>query len=188
MLLVNLLPWRLQRNRYRRQRLFVLLSSTLLLTCLILFYLVDSNNQENQQLEMQIRQLKQGTADLKKRIDVVLQVQQHLKLISMAFVDIEQIGRSVGQTLALFSYIEQTLPSNVWLMEVSIHQRRLILLGKGMSYSAIAAFSLQMSRFTLIDNGILSHVVASGRATNDDEAAFHFIFTADWLGEHFHGD
>lgn len=187
MLPVNLLPWRLQRNRYRRQRLFILLSSTLLLTCLILFYLAHSHHEKNQQIEKQITQLKQATADLKKRIDVVLQAQQHLQLITTAFFDVEQMGHSVEQTLMLFSHIEQALSNDVWLMEVSIHQRRLTILGKGMSYSAIIAFSLQMSRFTLIDNGILSHVVASGQATNDDEA-FHFIFTADWLGSHFHGD
>ena len=137
---INLLPWREERRKLRQQtfQLRLVLAAVVAIVVLILWWLglssaISNQNERNAYLNDQIKQIDKQIADIK-----TLQQQKAQMLARMNII--EQLQASRMASVHLFDQLVKTLPSGVYLTQVSQQGNQLTIQGVAESSARVSTY------------------------------------------------
>lgn len=137
---INLLPWREERRKLRQQtfQLRLVLAAIVAIVVLILWWLglssaISNQNERNAYLTDQIKQIDKQITDIK-----TLQQQKAQMLARMNII--EQLQASRMASVHLFDQLVKTLPSGVYLTQVSQNGTQLTIQGVAESSARVSTY------------------------------------------------
>ena len=137
---INLLPWREERRKIRQQtfQMRMVLAAIVGIVVLVLWWLGLSNaitnqNERNAYLNDQIKQIDKQIADIK-----TLQQQKAQMLARMNII--EQLQASRMASVHLFDQLVKTLPSGIYLTQVSQNGSQLTIQGVAESSARVSTY------------------------------------------------
>jgi len=137
---INLLPWREERRKLRQQtfQLRLVLAAVVAIVVLILWWLglssaISNQNERNAYLNDQNKQIDKQIADIK-----TLQQQKAQMLARMNII--EQLQASRMASVHLFDQLVKTLPSGVYLTQVSQQGNQLTIQGVAESSARVSTY------------------------------------------------
>ena len=137
---INLLPWREERRKLRQQtfQLRLVLAAIVAIVVLILWWLglssaISNQNERNAYLTDQIKQIDKQITDIK-----TLQQQKAQMLARMNII--EQLQASRMASVHLFDQLVKTLPSGVYLTQVSQNGSQLTIQGVAESSARVSTY------------------------------------------------
>lgn len=137
---INLLPWREEQRKQRRQEFIVGIVAALLFAGVLAFAVrwqmssaIDAQNRRNDYLKAEI-------ADLDKQIAEILDLEQRKNRLKSRIQVIEQLERSRPEIVHVFDQLVRTLPDGVYLTGVKQTDRQLTLKGVAQSSTRVASY------------------------------------------------
>jgi type IV pilus assembly protein PilN len=137
---INLVPWREAERKRKRQEFGVGVAAALVFAAVISFFVnwqmqsaIDAQNQRNQYLNDQIRELDKQIAEI---LDLEAQKQ---RLIARMQV-IEQLERSRPEIVHVFDQLVRTTPDGIYLTLVKQTDRKITLKGLAQSSTRVASY------------------------------------------------
>ncbi|HEY8537778.1 MAG TPA: PilN domain-containing protein [Steroidobacteraceae bacterium] len=137
---INLLPWREEQRKQRRQEFVVGILAALVFAGLLA---LATRWQMNSMIEAQNRRndyLKAEIAELDKQIAEILDLEQRRDRLKSRIQVIEQLERSRPEIVHVFDQLVKTLPDGVYLTGVKQTNRRLTLKGVAQSSTRVASY------------------------------------------------
>lgn len=171
---VNLLPWRLRRQRQRYifwLRCFAV-QLLLVLALLAAVYFLLRYQQARQHSMLQI--LTQQHTDLAGRIQ---QTQKMMAEVARLAAKDARYQHNRAQNLRYLSLLQQlsvTLPDTLWLTGFEENAKGISLRGQGGAYAEIVTFERRLAALPLLQGGRLVEVMPR------KEGGLTFTFTARW--------
>jgi type IV pilus assembly protein PilN len=136
---INLLPWRAELRKKRRNQFFVGLGAAVaaalvvvLLANLVMGLIIDNQRQRNQLLETEIKALD-------KRIAEILDLESKKDSLLARMEIIEKLQRSRPEIVHVFDQLVRTLPDGVFLASVKQSGARLEIKGAAESNTRVSA-------------------------------------------------
>jgi type IV pilus assembly protein PilN len=137
---INLLPWRAEQRKKRRNQFFIALGGAVLaaglvvlLGSLVMGAIIDNQRERNQVLEDEI-------AALDKRIEEILDLEAKKEGLLARMEIIEKLQRSRPEVVHVFDQLVRTLPDGVSLNSVKQAQSRIEIKGSAESNTRVSAF------------------------------------------------
>ncbi|MDQ2070209.1 PilN domain-containing protein [Natronospira bacteriovora] len=137
---INLLPWREEARKQRQKEFGVQMAGAAILGGLMLFYAhttvsgwIDHQQQRNNRLQAEIRQLEEKIAEIEDLQDTKERLLARMRII-------EELQKSRPNGVRLFDDLVQTLPSGVYLREVTQSGANLTIRGVAESQARVAAY------------------------------------------------
>lgn len=137
---INLLPWREELRTQRRNQFFVGLGGAAVAAAavigighLVMNGIIDSQRERNDLLKAEI-------AELDKRIEDILELENQKSRLLARMEIIEQLQRSRPDVVRVFDQLVRTLPDGVRLTAVKQTGKRLEIRGSAESNTRVSAF------------------------------------------------
>jgi type IV pilus assembly protein PilN len=137
---INLLPWREEARRERQKQFAIQLGGAAILGGLMLFYghttvggWIDHQQQRNNRLQDEIRQLEVKIAEIEDLQDTKDRLLARMRII-------EELQKSRPNGVRLFDDLVRTLPSGVYLRELTQSGANLTIRGVAESQARVAAY------------------------------------------------
>jgi type IV pilus assembly protein PilN len=137
---INLLPWRAELRKRRRNEFFMGLGGAVLaaglvvlLASLIMGGIIDNQKERNQLLQSEIEALDQ-------RIKEIIDLEQKKQRLLARMEIIEQLQRSRPEIVHVFDELVRTLPEGVYLTSIRQTERQIELKGAAESNTRVSAF------------------------------------------------
>jgi pilus assembly protein HofN len=171
---VNLLPWRLRRQRQRYTfwlRCFVA-QLLLVLAMLAVAYFLLHYQQERQHSRLQ--SLTQQHTELAGRIQQTQQMMVELARLAAKNARYQHNRAQNLRYLSLLQQLSVTLPDALWLTGFEENPRGIFLQGQGGAYAEIVTFERRLAALPLLQGCRLVEV------TQRKEGGLAFTLTAHW--------
>jgi type IV pilus assembly protein PilN len=159
---INLLPWRDEERKERKLAFFVAIGGATLAACVVAFagYLmlnsmIESQNQRNERLRAEIRQLD-------KQIEEINNLESAKQKFIARMEIIEKLQRSRPEIVHLFDEIVKQLPEGVYLTGVKQTDKRLRFDGVAQSSTRVSAFMRNIDGSEWLRNPDLEVVQTAG--------------------------
>lgn len=149
---INLLPWREELRKQRRNQFFAALGAAavaagvLLLLAYFAFDGVIGHQRDRNEL------LKQEIAELDKRIEEIIDLEQKKDRLLARMEIIEQLQRSRPGIVHVFDELVRTLPDGVFLTEIKQTGKRLEIVGSAESNTRVSALMRNIDQSEWLDN------------------------------------
>jgi type IV pilus assembly protein PilN len=170
---INLLPWRAELRKKRRNQFFMALGGAvlaagvvILLGSLVMGAIIDNQRSRNQLLKDEI------TA-LDKRIEEILDLEAKKDGLLARMEIIEKLQRSRPEVVHVFDQLVRTLPEGVSLASVKQSQSKLEIKGSAESNTRVSAFMRNIDKSGWLKEPDLEvvEVKATGKGGKADPAA-----------------
>jgi type IV pilus assembly protein PilN len=161
---INLLPWRAERRKQREREFFLQLGAAFVAALLVLllwvFWMnlrIDNQNERNDYLQGQIKQLDERIAKIKD-LEKVRQ-----RLLARKQI-IEQLQANRSQMVHLFDEMVKTIPSSVRLTSMKQNGESMVLFGVAQSNASVAEYMRNLDASPWMGNADLDKTEIKYRA------------------------
>lgn len=177
---INLLPWRAELRKKRRNQFFIGLGGAVigaavvvLIANLVMGFIIDKQRERNQILKSEI-------AVLDERIKEILDLETRRDSLLARMEIIERLQRSRPEIVHVFEQLVRTLPEGVHLTAVTQTGTRLEIKGRAESNTRVSALMRNIDKSGWLkepDLDVVEVKAASGRGKADATAARSSEFT-----------
>jgi type IV pilus assembly protein PilN len=149
---INLLPWRQEQRKERKNSFFIALGGAALAAGLVAFagYLafdsmIGSQEKRNERLRAEI-------LELDKQIEKINSLEQRKNRFIARMKVIERLQRSRPEIVHLFDELAKTVPDGTYLTNVTQTDKRLKIEGVAQSSTRVSAFMRRISESSWLKN------------------------------------
>ncbi len=171
---VNLLPWRLRRQRQRYRfwlRCFYVQLLAALVTLAFIYGMLSGRQAQQRQI---LQGLEQQQAELSGQLQQRQQMMAELARLAAEDARRQQNHAHNQRYLALLQQLSRALPEALWLTELEEDAKGISLRGLGGHYAAIATFERRLTALPLLQGCRLAEV------TQRQDGVLAFTLTARW--------
>lgn len=171
MIRVNLLPPEMRGRQLAFRRVFTLIASAVFL---LLFLLYAYDYMELRSLEQKQRQAQESHALLKRSEQRQAEIEQKRQKIAAKNAILVELSKSNTSWHAVLIHISDLIPDNIWLREISLNEKReLIIKGNAIHYQDLAAFLQKFEQNALLkDAALITSSSAKEESTQVESIAF----------------
>lgn len=171
---VNLLPWRLRRQRQRYRFWLGCFCAQLLVALVILFFIYGllgyQQVQQRQVLQERVQQQSAISAQIQQRQRMMAELANLAKEAARS----QQDRAHNRRYLALLQQLSRALPDTLWLTELEENAQGISLHGLGGPYAAITIFEQRLAALPLLQDSRLAEVIQR------KDGVLAFTLTARW--------
>lgn len=174
---INLLPWRDELRKQRRNQFYAALGGAAVAAAILLLlgYFAFSNVIDHQRDRNNM--LKKEIALLDKRIEEIIDLEEKKERLLARMQIIEQLQRSRPGIVHVFDELVRTLPDGVFLTEVKQTGQRLEIVGSAESNTRVSALMRNIDKSEWVGNPDLEVVeVKSSRRGELGKASEFTVF------------
>lgn len=171
---VNLLPWRLRRQRQRYRFWLRCFCAQLAFALVALAAIHGALSYQQAQLRQALQRLAQQYAGLNAQFEQRRQGVAALARLTAEYARRQQNQGHNQRYLALLLQLSQALPATLWLTELEQDAQGIRLQGLGEHYRAIAGFEQRLAALPLLQGCRLAEV------TQRQDGILAFTLTARW--------
>lgn len=174
---INLLPWREEQRKQRRTQFFAALGAAVVVAGIILLIsnltfnaIIDHQGDRNDLLKAEI-------AELDKRIEEIITLEQQKERMLARMEIIEELQRSRPGIVHVFDELVRTLPDGVYLTAVNQIGSQLEIIGVAESNTRVSALMRNIDKSDWLSDPDLEVVeVKSGRRGEGTRASEFTVF------------
>ncbi len=168
---INLLPWRAERRKQKRQEFFSIAALALLFTVGVLMLIhfrisrmIEYQNQRNQYLQSEV-------ALLDKKIKEIQDLEAKKKRLVAKMEVIQQLQHNRPEAVHLFDELARTLPQGIVLLDLAQTDNLLVINGMAQSNARISGYMRNLESSPWLQDPILNVIEAKKENKEQKEGA-----------------
>jgi type IV pilus assembly protein PilN len=168
---INLLPWRAERRKQKRQEFFSIAALALLFTVGVLMLIhfrisrmIEYQNQRNQYLQSEV-------ALLDKKIKEIQDLEAKKKRLVAKMEVIQQLQHNRPEAVHLFDELARTLPEGIVLLDLAQTDNLLVINGMAQSNARISGYMRNLESSPWLQDPILNVIEAKKENKEQKEGA-----------------
>ena len=161
MMRINLLPYREEKRKARRQRFFVMLGLASALACVIVFIAFTGIDEYISTQDQRNALLKNEIVTLDKQIEEIKKLQEKTQALLARKQIIEALQRDRTEAVRLLSEITKQVPEGVYLRSLKQDEAKVVLTGYAQSNARVSTLMRNIEASPWLENPVLIEIKAA---------------------------
>ena len=158
MIQINLLDWRIRKQRIRLKKLIIAAVALLLITVISSLVYLHTITSFNQTIHTDIAQRQQAIQHITIKLNSTKDQLNKLSWLQTQAQKINQLEKSKQVLLKFLIMLSHEIPHDLWLTTLQHNSRQLILEGYSLHYASIADFVTRLKQHAFSQHLNIKHI------------------------------
>ena len=158
MIQINLLAWRIKKQRIRLRKLIITAITLLLLTVISSLFYLHTIKSFNQTIRTNIAQQQHAIQHITLKLNSTKNLLNKLNWLQIQTQKINQLENNQHALLKFLVTLSQEIPDDLWLTTLRHNNHQLILEGHSLHHESIADFVTQLKQYSLSQHLNIEHI------------------------------